>query len=105
MCICSRRFIVVKPIMKIEPNQIPYLTNGYRFQWEKVQDAWVLLYPEGMVKLNPSAGEVLQLVDGLASVENIISTLQNKFPGADTIETDVTEFFDDALTKGWVYFD
>jgi pyrroloquinoline quinone biosynthesis protein D len=33
----------------------------FRLQWEPAQNAHVLLYPEGMVKLNQSAGEILKL--------------------------------------------
>ena len=32
------------------------LAGHYRFQWEAAQNAYVLLYPEGMVKLGGSAG-------------------------------------------------
>ena len=31
------------------------LARHYRFQWEPAQQAYVLLYPEGMVKLGASA--------------------------------------------------
>ena len=41
---------------------IPVLALGYRFQWEPAQDCYVLLYPEGIVKLNPAAGEILKRV-------------------------------------------
>ena len=34
----------------------------FRLQWEPAQDCHVLLYPEGMVKLNQSAGEILKRV-------------------------------------------
>ena len=34
---------------------VPAFRPGYRLQWEAVQNAHVLLYPEGMVKLNDSA--------------------------------------------------
>ena len=37
--------------------------------------AWVLLYPEGMVKLNPSAGEILKRCDGERTSE-IIAELE-----------------------------
>ena len=32
----------------------------FRLQFEPVQDCWVLLYPEGMIKLNASAAEILR---------------------------------------------
>ena len=30
----------------------PRVAAMFRLQWEEVQQSWVLLYPEGMVKLN-----------------------------------------------------
>lgn len=91
--------------MTIEARQIPRIAPGFRLQWEKAQDAWVLLYPEGMVKLNVSAGEVLQLVDGKSSISDIVETLKNKFPEADGIEADIFDFFEDAHAQQWVSFD
>ena len=43
----------------------PRITAGLRLQWEPAQDCHVLLYPEGMVKLNQSAGEILKRCDAL----------------------------------------
>jgi pyrroloquinoline quinone biosynthesis protein D len=34
----------------------PAIGRGLRLQWEPAQSAHVLLYPEGMIKLNGSAG-------------------------------------------------
>ena len=34
----------------------PAIERGFRLQWEEAQNAHVLLYPEGMIKLNGSAG-------------------------------------------------
>ena len=36
----------------------PRVGHGFRLQWEEAQSAYVLLYPEGMVQLNPSAAEI-----------------------------------------------
>ena len=36
----------------------PAIAAGMRLQWESAQEAHVLLYPEGMVKLNGSAGAI-----------------------------------------------
>ena len=77
------------------------LTNGFRLQWEPAQDAHVLLYPEGMVKLNPAAAEILSLVDGDKNVEQITQALQAKFPDADLSE-DVKEFVSIATSNGWL---
>jgi len=77
----------------------------FRFQWEKAQDCFVLLFPEGMVKLNGSAGEIMQLIDGKKTVQQITETLQNKFPEAGDLSTDVNEFIITAIEKKWLYND
>ncbi|MDX2424550.1 MAG: pyrroloquinoline quinone biosynthesis peptide chaperone PqqD [Amphritea sp.] len=87
---------------EITPDQTPELSRMFRFQWEKAQDSYVLLYPEGMVKLNGPAGEVLALVDGQRTVTDIIQSLQAKFPDADGIEQDILEFLGDAREQRWI---
>jgi pyrroloquinoline quinone biosynthesis protein D len=77
------------------------LSGHYRFQWEAAQNAYVLLYPEGMVKLGGSAGEILKRVDGNSPVSAIVADLQRAFPGAD-LRRDVTEFLAHAREKGWL---
>lgn len=77
------------------------LQTGFRFQWEETQDAYVLLYPEGMVKLGQSASEILKRCDGTMSCEAIVSALETQFPGAD-LRGDVVEFLTTARDKGWI---
>ena len=55
----------------------------YRFQWEPAQQAHVLLFPEGMIKLPGSSGEILKRVNGAASVGDIVADLERAFPGTD----------------------
>ena len=43
----------------------PAIGRGLRLQWEPAQNAHVLLYPEGMIKLNGSAGEIMKRCDGV----------------------------------------
>jgi pyrroloquinoline quinone biosynthesis protein D len=76
----------------------------YKLQWEKAQDAWVLLYPEGLVTLTESAGEILKRVDGQRNAADIISSLQAAFPGAD-LQQDVIDFLEHAHDKGWIIAD
>ena len=79
----------------------PNLSKLHRLQWEKSQDAFVLLYPEGMVKLNTSAGEILSRVDGVKSVALIISEIEEKF-GVSNLSDDVVSFIGLAVEQGWV---
>jgi pyrroloquinoline quinone biosynthesis protein D len=77
------------------------LQTGFRFQWEETQDAYVLLYPEGMVKLGQSASQILKRCDGTMNSEAIVADLELQFPGADLRE-DVLEFLQTAGEKGWI---
>ena len=83
-------------------NKIPVLRRGFRFQWEPAQDCHVLLYPEGMVKLNGSAGAILAEVDGVRSIAAIVAGLRERFPEAEGIETDILEFLEVARERFWI---
>lgn len=86
----------------IDRATIPALNKMFRFQWEKAQNSYVLLYPEGMIQLNGPAGEILALVDGERTVDLIIGELQEKFPDAGELDSDVLEFMQEANTQGWI---
>nr|WP_245573813.1 pyrroloquinoline quinone biosynthesis peptide chaperone PqqD [Neptunomonas japonica] len=81
---------------------IPVLESMFRFQWEEAQQCYVLLYPEGMVKLNGPAGEILSLVDGKRNLVDIIGLLVDKYPQAEDLDKDVVVFIDDALEQNWI---
>lgn len=83
---------------------VPAFRPGYRMQWEPVQDCHVLLYPEGMVKLNESAAEVLKRVDGQRSINEIIAELQACFPAAPELDEDVLAFIGEAHDQHWIRF-
>jgi len=86
----------------LDATKIPKLENGFRFQWEDAQQCHVLLYPEGMIKLNPAAGEILQLVDSNKNVNDIVSSLMDKFGGDASIEKDVHAFVEEAIENKWI---
>ena len=77
------------------------LAQGYRLQWEEAQKSHVLLYPEGMIKLNDTASEILNLVDGERNEDDIIRALEGKFPGVE-LAPDVREFIQIARQNRWL---
>ena len=79
----------------------PALGHGFRLQWEAVQNAHVLLYPEGMVKLNGSANEILKRCDGQRTIAEITSDLEQAFNAQD-LGSDVEAFVTYAIEKGWL---
>lgn len=82
--------------------RVPRFRLGFRFQWEPVQACHVLLYPEGMVKLNESAGAILSEVNGERSVADIVAALEQTFPDAGPLTNDVCEFLEHARNQYWV---
>lgn len=83
---------------------IPTLRRHFRFQWEEAQGCYVLLYPEGMISLNGSAGEILSCCDGKRSVDEIISELTRRFPRAVDLPADTREFLTVAHEQQWIDF-
>jgi len=78
------------------------LALHHRFQWEEAQQNYVILFPEGMVKLHGGAGEVLKRLDGKATVGDVVADLKAAFPDAVNIEADIIGMFELALSKGWL---
>lgn len=77
------------------------IAPGHRMQWEEAQQAWVILYPEGMVKLNDSAAEILRRCDGETPLNGVIGDLERTFDETGLAD-DVSELLAAALEQGWV---
>ena len=79
----------------------PAIERGFRLQWEAAQNAHVLLYPEGMIKLNGSAGEILKRCDGAATIADITADLERAF-ATSNLTDDVIRFVIMAVEKKWL---
>lgn len=88
--------------MSFDRTQVPRWRPGYRFQFEPAQDAHVLLYPEGMIKLNDSAAAIGGLIDGQRDVAAIIEALDEHFPGVPELGADVEQFMEVARAEHWL---
>jgi len=80
---------------------IPRIGAGFRLQWEPAQGCHVLLYPEGMVKLNGSAGEIMVRCDGERSIEAIVGELETAF-NASGLAPEVLSFVEIAGKQRWL---
>ena len=80
---------------------VPRIGPGFRLQWEPAQDCHVLLYPEGMVKLNQSGGEILKRCDGQRNVAEIVAELEQAF-SATGLEREVIGFLAVAGQQRWL---
>jgi len=79
----------------------PRVAPGFRLQWEPVQNCHVLLYPEGMVKLNASAGEIMKRCDGERSVQAIASDIESAH-ALSGLQADVLAFVAMAAQQRWL---
>jgi pyrroloquinoline quinone biosynthesis protein D len=77
----------------------PRLVTGARLQYDEVREEHVLLVPEGVVRLNPTAAEVLELCDGQRSLDEIVDTLSARYEGSD-LRDDVQGLVDGMTQKG-----
>jgi pyrroloquinoline quinone biosynthesis protein D len=79
----------------------PRLVTGARLRYDEVREEHVLLVPEGVVRLNPTAAEVLELCDGERSLDDIVGALSARYEGAD-VRDDVHELVDAMAQRGLV---
>ena len=91
----------MSPALAVEAVRLPRVAHHFRLQWEAVQGAWVLLYPEGRVKLNASAGEILCRCDGKRGVTELSAALEQKFETSN-LQPDIQAFLEVATKQGWV---
>ena len=83
------------------PATVARIGHGLRLQWEPAQSCFVLLYPEGMVKLNQSAGEIMKRCDGRRDVAAIVADLETAF-STTGLEGDVIAFLALAQRQRWL---
>ncbi len=79
----------------------PRINHGFRLQWEEAQRSFVLLYPEGMVKLNQSAGEIMKRCNGVADVATIVADVEGAF-NAQGLDGEVRSFLQGAAKQRWL---
>lgn len=82
-------------------SETPKLAPMFRLQFEPAQDCWVLLYPEGLVKLNGPASEILKRCDGKTTVPDITADLERSFSTAG-LRPDVDDFLKHADEQHWI---
>jgi pyrroloquinoline quinone biosynthesis protein D len=87
--------------MSLDAKTLLAFSPLHRLQWEQAQQRHVILYPEGMVELNTTAAEILQLCDGTRNLEGIVEELERTFETTGLID-DIRELLETALENGWI---
>ena len=79
----------------------PRLADGARLQYDDVREEHLVLIPEGAVRLNETAAQVLELCDGRRSLDEIAAALSQRYAGAD-VAGDVRELLGRMADQGLV---
>ncbi|MEC0242555.1 pyrroloquinoline quinone biosynthesis peptide chaperone PqqD [Paenibacillus dokdonensis] len=77
------------------------LRSPARMKFDKARQTDLLLLPERVVHLNPTAGAILWLCDGERTVSQIIGELESKYNQSE-LKTDILDFLTQATDRGWV---
>jgi pyrroloquinoline quinone biosynthesis protein D len=81
----------------------PRLARKARLRYEEVRKTELLLLPERVVKLNPSAAAILRLCNGGRTVGDIIVELEARYSKSG-LQSEVMEFLRRVSEQGWVEF-
>jgi len=76
------------------PTSQPRLAPGCR--WSTHGEQQVVLFPEGMIRVQGTGQNILELCDGQRTVQEIIETLSGRYGAADPVKIteDVSSFLE-----------
>ena len=81
----------------------PVLPRHARLKYDETRQRWVILAPERVLAPDEIAVEVLQLCDGVRSVEQMIDQLAEKYTAErGAISSDVIAMLQDLADKGFL---
>jgi pyrroloquinoline quinone biosynthesis protein D len=81
----------------------PVLPRHAKLKFDQTRQRWVILAPERVLAPDDIAVEVLQLCDGVRSVEAMIDLLAEKYTAKrGAIATDVVAMLQDLADKGFL---
>jgi pyrroloquinoline quinone biosynthesis protein D len=86
---------------RLKPDDGVELAPSFHFRWEPPQKSHVLLYPEGIVKLNETAAAILETCTGHPSIADGTAELEDRY-GKSNLGPSVLEFLELAHAKGWI---
>jgi pyrroloquinoline quinone biosynthesis protein D len=85
----------------IDPGMRLRLSSKARVQMDKITTKPVLLYPEGVLLLNPTGAAIVELCDGQHTVAEMIATLAVRYNALpDRLSGDVAEYLERLRERG-----
>lgn len=91
-------------LILLEKNDIPKLPRHAKLRYDQARKKWIINAPERVFELDDIAGEIMQLVDGVLSIEKIVEKLLKKFTEApkEEVSLDVISMLQSLADKGFV---
>ncbi|MFD2419838.1 pyrroloquinoline quinone biosynthesis peptide chaperone PqqD [Amycolatopsis pigmentata] len=90
------------PSTELMGNECPKLSDRVRLTFDPVREQHVLLSPETVTVLNPTAAAVLRLCDGVSTVETVVRELGLRYDRV--VAGDVRGFLNRLAAKGYLEF-
>jgi pyrroloquinoline quinone biosynthesis protein D len=87
-------------VKNITQDNIVELSPLYLFRWEEPQQAHILLYPEGVVKLNETGAAIIKYCDGNHTVKEVCAQLGELYTS--DVSESVHKFLEVSYAKGWI---
>jgi pyrroloquinoline quinone biosynthesis protein D len=89
--------------IRVSETSRPVLPRHAKLKFDETRQVWVVLAPERVLAPDEIAVEVLQLCDGVRSVEAIVDLLVEKYTAErEAIATDVVAMLQDLADKGFL---
>ena len=85
-----------------DPQSRPVLVPCVRLQTDPVTGESVLLYPEGILILNPTAYEIVTRCDGKITVDGLIGLLYDEYEESEDLRHDVLETLGDLKQRNLI---
>ena len=80
---------------------LPLLCRSLRIHYEPQHAVWMLLLPEGAMRLNDSAAAIMRRCDGRHTVEAIVIELEELFATAG-IAPQGESLIEEGVRRGWL---
>ena len=66
-------------MLPVSDSARPRLASKARLKWDEARQKHLLLFPEGVLVLNPTAHEVVALCDGQRTVADLVQVLHERY--------------------------
>ena len=91
-------------LLTLDEKHIPKLPRHAKLRFDEARKKWIINAPERVFELDDIAAEIIQLVNGESSIQNIVDKLCEKFEGAprEVISKDTLAMLQSLADKGFI---